>query len=135
VKHRRPECPSRSVQDSMSVSFGDPFNAATHPYRESSCIHLASSADYRGRSGCRPDKAYRHHRSDRHRHWYSRLPRAWFHGLRIPNPFQRTPCIPSPFLQFPPDVRALGSSSLPCKAHAIFGDYATVGVSIISGCR
>jgi hypothetical protein len=44
VKHRSPECPSRSVQVSISFNFGDPFNAATHPYRESSCIHLASSA-------------------------------------------------------------------------------------------
>ena len=32
-------------------------------------------------------------------------------------------------------IGGLGTSGLPCGAGAIFGDYATVGVSIISGCR
>jgi hypothetical protein len=115
VKDRRPERPSRSVQVSMSFSFGDPFNAATHPYRESSCIHPASSADYRGRSGCRPDKAYQPRRSDRHRHWCSRLPTAWFHGPRRPNPFRHTPCIPSPLLQFLAVLGALAVPACPVK--------------------
>jgi hypothetical protein len=134
VKDRRPKCPSRSVQVSMSFSFGIPsvspsvliengFVSIRHLGRIIAVVRVAD------RTGRTSTAAVTGIVTGAHV-----SPRLGFMVLADPTRSAADSAFRCHYFSFS-RYWGLGSSSLPCGARAIFGDYAKVGVSIISGRR